>query len=298
MRPVDELEGVVRDLGVQIGVLATPAAVAQEVCDRMVAAGVTGVLNFAPCVLSVPSGVMVRRVDLSTELQILAFHEQRRVATHLAETTDPVDDAAVRHRAARHLDRRRQGAVMSVLVVGLSHRTAPHVDAGARRAHRGDAAAVQAELCRGDHVAEAVVLATCNRLEIYAEVSRFHGGVGELGTAIARATGVDLGELTEHLYVHYEGAAIWHLFSVACGLESMAVGEAQILGQVRSALRSGQQHGSVGRLPRPAASSTPCGSASARTARRGSTAPGRRWSRPAWRGPPACSGRSAASTCS
>jgi redox-sensing transcriptional repressor len=90
VRPVDDLEDVVRDLGVQIGVLATPAAVAQEVCDRMVAAGVTGVLNFAPCVLSVPSGVMVRRVDLSTELQILAFHEQRRAATHLAETTDPV----------------------------------------------------------------------------------------------------------------------------------------------------------------------------------------------------------------
>jgi redox-sensing transcriptional repressor len=90
VRPVTELEGVVSELGVQIGVLATPAGVAQEVCDRMVAAGVTGVLNFAPCVLSVPSGVMVRRVDLSTELQILAFHEQRRVATHLAETTDPV----------------------------------------------------------------------------------------------------------------------------------------------------------------------------------------------------------------
>ena len=90
VQPVDALEDVVRAHGVQIGVLATPAPVAQEVCDRMVAAGVTGVLNFAPCVLSVPSGVMVRRVDLSTELQILAFHEQRRVATHLAETTDPV----------------------------------------------------------------------------------------------------------------------------------------------------------------------------------------------------------------
>jgi redox-sensing transcriptional repressor len=90
VQPVDELENVIRQHGVQIGVVATPAPVAQEVCDRMVAAGVTGVLNFAPCVLSVPSGVMVRRVDLSTELQILAFHEQRRVATHLAETTDPV----------------------------------------------------------------------------------------------------------------------------------------------------------------------------------------------------------------
>ena len=63
--------------GSQIGVIATPAAAAQEVCDRLVAAGVTSVLNFAPCVLAVPDGVMVRKVDLSTELQILAFHEQR-----------------------------------------------------------------------------------------------------------------------------------------------------------------------------------------------------------------------------
>ncbi|MFI7587973.1 redox-sensing transcriptional repressor Rex [Spongisporangium articulatum] len=83
--PLTELERVVRDLRVQIGVVATPADVAQEVCDRLVSAGVTGVLNFAPCVLSVPNGVMVRRVDLSTELQILAFHEQRRAASDLAE---------------------------------------------------------------------------------------------------------------------------------------------------------------------------------------------------------------------
>jgi redox-sensing transcriptional repressor len=69
---------------VQIGVVATPGPQAQEVCDRLVAAGVTGVLNFAPCVLNVPDGVMVRRVDLATELQILAFHEQRRAAGRLA----------------------------------------------------------------------------------------------------------------------------------------------------------------------------------------------------------------------
>jgi redox-sensing transcriptional repressor len=81
---VDDLERVVRDCAVQIGVVATPAESAQLVCDRLVAAGVTSVLNFAPCVLDVPEGVMVRKVDLSTELQILAFHEQRRVAARLA----------------------------------------------------------------------------------------------------------------------------------------------------------------------------------------------------------------------
>ena len=82
--PLGELDRVVADLGVQIGVVATPGPQAQEVCDRLVAAGVTGVLNFAPCVLTVPDGVMVRRVDLATELQILAFHEQRRAAGRLA----------------------------------------------------------------------------------------------------------------------------------------------------------------------------------------------------------------------
>jgi redox-sensing transcriptional repressor len=83
--PLGELDRVVAELGVQIGVVATPGPVAQQVCDRLVAAGVTGVLNFAPCVLNVPDGVMVRRVDLATELQILAFHEQRRTVGRLSD---------------------------------------------------------------------------------------------------------------------------------------------------------------------------------------------------------------------
>ena len=80
IRGLDELEAVVREESVAIGVLAVPAAAAQEVCDRLVAAGVTSILNFAPAVLSVPPGVDVRKVDLSIELQILAFHEQRKGA--------------------------------------------------------------------------------------------------------------------------------------------------------------------------------------------------------------------------
>jgi redox-sensing transcriptional repressor len=73
-----ELEAVVEHFDVAIGVIATPASAAQNVVDRLVAAGVTSILNFAPVVLSVPSGVDVRKVDLSIELQILAFHAQRR----------------------------------------------------------------------------------------------------------------------------------------------------------------------------------------------------------------------------
>lgn len=137
---------------------------------------------------------------------------------------------------------------MSVLVVGLSHRTAPIELLERTALSPAEVGALTAELCRGDHVIEATVLATCNRLEVYADVGKFHGGVGEIGTALAKVTGVGLEELTDHLYAHYEGAAVAHLFRVACGLDSMAVGEAQILGQVRSALRAAQQTGSAGRV--------------------------------------------------
>jgi redox-sensing transcriptional repressor len=79
----DDIEAVVAEHGVSIGVIATPAAAAQGVCERLVAAGVTSILNFAPVVLNVPSGVDVRKVDLSIELQILAFHAQRRAVVRV-----------------------------------------------------------------------------------------------------------------------------------------------------------------------------------------------------------------------
>ena len=94
VRPLTDLEAVVRTAGVAIGVVATPAGSAQEVCDRLVAAGVRSVLNFAPCVLSVPAGVDVRKVDLSTELQILAFHEQRRAAAEALAAGRPATSGA------------------------------------------------------------------------------------------------------------------------------------------------------------------------------------------------------------
>ncbi|MFN8074936.1 MAG: glutamyl-tRNA reductase [Kineosporiaceae bacterium] len=136
---------------------------------------------------------------------------------------------------------------MSLLVVGVSHRTADlsllervslDTPAADDLAHR---------LCEGAYVGEAMVLATCNRLEVYADVTGFHGGVAELGQQLAKATGVRLEELSDHLYVHYDAAAIAHLFSVTAGLDSMAVGEQQILGQVRAGLRRGQEGGTVGR---------------------------------------------------
>ena len=75
--PMSKLTSLVRDQGVAIAVIATPGAAAQEVADALVAAGITSILNFAPAVVAVPEGVTVRKVDLSIELQILAYHEQR-----------------------------------------------------------------------------------------------------------------------------------------------------------------------------------------------------------------------------
>jgi redox-sensing transcriptional repressor len=78
VRHIDDLEDVVASAGISIAVIATPGAAAQSVCDRLAAAGVTAILNFAPVVLSVPDHVDVRKVDLAAELQILSFHEQRK----------------------------------------------------------------------------------------------------------------------------------------------------------------------------------------------------------------------------
>src|SRR5581483_4260007 len=93
VRGIDELDEVVADERIAIGIVATPAPVAQDVADRLVAAGVTSILNFAPVVLSVPDDVSLRKVDLSIELQILSFYQQRQAgrvsdaAEHLASTS-------------------------------------------------------------------------------------------------------------------------------------------------------------------------------------------------------------------
>lgn len=91
VRPLEDLERVVTGERVHIGVIATPAEAAQNVCDRLVTAGITSILNFAPTVLAVPEGVDVRKVDLSIELQILAYHEQRKALS--GTLADPVSRA-------------------------------------------------------------------------------------------------------------------------------------------------------------------------------------------------------------
>jgi glutamyl-tRNA reductase len=137
---------------------------------------------------------------------------------------------------------------MSLLVVGLSHRSAP-VSVLERAALDAD---TQGKLLQdtlaAEPAVEAAILATCNRIELYADVDKFHAGVAELSTLLAQHSGVGLEELTPYLYVHYEDRAVHHLFSVACGLDSMVVGEGQILGQIKDALARGQELHTAGRL--------------------------------------------------
>jgi glutamyl-tRNA reductase len=136
---------------------------------------------------------------------------------------------------------------MSVLVVGVSHRTAP-VSVLERVALTEDGTAkLLDDAVAASHVTEVVVLATCNRTELYAEVEKFHGGVADVSELLARHTGVSLEQLTPHLYVHYEDRAVQHLFAVACGLDSMVVGEGQILGQVKEALALAQRQSTLAR---------------------------------------------------
>ncbi|MFR0358884.1 glutamyl-tRNA reductase [Streptomyces sediminimaris] len=137
---------------------------------------------------------------------------------------------------------------MSLLVVGLSHRSAP-VSVLERAALNPDAQIkLLQDTVAAEPAAEAAVLATCNRIELYADVDKFHAGVAELSTLLAQHSGVGLEELTPYLYVHYEDRAVHHLFSVACGLDSMVVGEGQILGQIKDSLAKAQDLHTAGRL--------------------------------------------------
>ncbi|OLZ60811.1 glutamyl-tRNA reductase [Streptomyces sp. IMTB 2501] len=137
---------------------------------------------------------------------------------------------------------------MSLLVVGLSHRSAP-VSVLERAALNADAQIkLLQDTVAAEPATEAAVLATCNRIELYADVDKFHAGVAELSTLLAQHSGVGLEELTPYLYVHYEDRAVHHLFSVACGLDSMVVGEGQILGQIKDSLAQAQELHTAGKL--------------------------------------------------
>jgi glutamyl-tRNA reductase len=142
---------------------------------------------------------------------------------------------------------------MSLLAVGISHQTAPVALLEQVSMSGADKVKALHELVGSDHVSEAMVLATCNRVEIFAEVDRFHGGVTDVSRVLARHAGATVEELAPYVTVYYEDQAIAHLCTVAAGLDSMVVGETQVLGQLRSAYALAQEEGTVGRELHPIA---------------------------------------------
>lgn len=135
---------------------------------------------------------------------------------------------------------------MTLLNVGISHRTAPLDILERHVIDRDQADKLARDLVSSRYVSEAVVVATCNRVEIYADVERFHACVDEVTELLARYCGTDVDSLTPYVGVRYADAVVAHAFTVAAGLDSMAVGETQILGQLRAALAHGQAGNSVG----------------------------------------------------
>jgi glutamyl-tRNA reductase len=135
---------------------------------------------------------------------------------------------------------------MTVLVVGISHRSAPITLLEQLAIDRDGTTKLVEDVLANPHVAEAAALVTCNRLEIYAAVDRFHGSVEDISQRLLAPADGTVESLLPHLYVHYDDGAVSHLFRVAAGLDSMAVGEAQVLGQTKAALTRGQEQGSVG----------------------------------------------------
>lgn len=135
---------------------------------------------------------------------------------------------------------------MSVLVVGISHRSAPVSLLERVALGRDGTRKLIEDVAACEHVGEAIVIATCNRLEIYADVDRFHGSVEDVSRILVDRAGDSTEAILPHLYVHYDDGAVSHLFQVVAGLDSMALGEGQILGQTRDALGIGQDAGTVG----------------------------------------------------
>jgi glutamyl-tRNA reductase len=135
---------------------------------------------------------------------------------------------------------------VSLLVVGLSHRSAPLALLERTSLSIDAAGKLLDDVVAAPAVDEAMLLSTCNRVELYASVEKFHAGVAALSELLARHTGVGFDELSPHVYVHYEDRAAQHLFAVTSSLDSMLVGEHQILGQVRAAFRTARDRGDAG----------------------------------------------------
>jgi glutamyl-tRNA reductase len=137
---------------------------------------------------------------------------------------------------------------MNLLIVGASYRTTPVSLLERLAVPPADLSRVLTRLLAQAYVGEAVVLSTCNRVEVFAAVSGFHGGLADVCAVLAGQADTPAPALAPHLYVHYADAAVDHAFRVASGLDSMVVGESQILGQLRDAYHQAAEHDAVGSL--------------------------------------------------
>lgn len=137
---------------------------------------------------------------------------------------------------------------MSVLLFGVSHRSAPVSVLEQLSTEDSDQVKIADRLLQSSLITEAMVLSTCNRVEVYAVVDAFHGGLSVIGQVLAEHSGMSLNDLTKYAYVRYAEAAVEHLFAVASGLDSAVVGERQVLGQVRRAYAEAESNNSVGRI--------------------------------------------------
>jgi glutamyl-tRNA reductase len=135
---------------------------------------------------------------------------------------------------------------MSVLLFGASHHTAPVSVLERLSVDEAGQARIVDRVVQSPLVSEAMMLSTCNRVEVYAVVQAFHGGWSVIAQALAEHSDMSLGDLTDHAYVRYAESAVEHLFAVASGLDSAVVGEPQVLGQVRHAYALADSNHTVG----------------------------------------------------
>jgi glutamyl-tRNA reductase len=137
---------------------------------------------------------------------------------------------------------------VSVLLVGISHRSAPVAVLERVAITDTDRPKLTDKLMASGNISEVMVVSTCNRVEVYAVVDAFHGALASVGEILAEHSGLMVPELTKHAYVRYSEAAVEHLFAVASGLDSMVIGEQQILGQIRAAYAASDASQASGRV--------------------------------------------------
>ena len=130
--------------------------------------------------------------------------------------------------------------------MGVSHHSAPVSLLESVAVSEADRDALTEELIAGENVDEAMIVTTCNRVEVYSAVEAFHPALDDVVALLSKHSGMSADELSRHLYVRYSESAAEHLFSVASGLDSMVVGEQQIIGQIRTAYQSASDIGAAG----------------------------------------------------